>query len=377
MNVDDAGLYVSQSLLRHPVAVEAVRIASFQNTEATATEAEAESITTSTVHHPISSALINDGKICIDDEKRLISTDDISSEAVVEEPDTVLLNTTTFSDPDFDCNTPISLENISTKVEASQKPKMNSILHDATNRIRARRGRAGPMKAKGEDGIPLALTKRDIQLPDQNDKENVQFTRDKFEQNPVPIKVRFEESERVTMQDTPVTEPVMTFFEDDVDLDDTDGSVFDSENTPTKQLHSTKDGLHMNPATEETTCEGEVPTPVISNKSALILLSTKEEVKNSTEVFRKVSDCSVATSDTEEDSFMEVRISFDGSFWSEGMSSCRKMRQDDKLLQRGFKDNKYAYDCNSVENDGIVGDLIAAVNEMSNIICLNMAKLSC
>jgi hypothetical protein len=188
------------------------------------------------------------------------------------------LNTTTFSDPDFDDN--ISLGNISTTTEASPKPKMNSILLDATNRIRIRRGRAEPLKVKGDDGMPLALRKSDSKLPDQQNEENVQVTGDKLEQKCVPIEVRVEESERVATQETDVavtvTEPVMTFVEDGVDFDDTlfnDSS--NSGNTPSK-LNLIEDGLLMTPVTEET-CEDEVLTPVISNRNALTLVASTKE----------------------------------------------------------------------------------------------------
>jgi hypothetical protein len=140
-----------------------------------------------------------------------------------------------------------------------------------------------------------------------------------------------------------------------------------------------EDGLLMTSVTEET-CEGEVLTPVISNRisnrNALTLVaSTKEEVKNSTEVFTKSCNGYVAAP-LDKGSLMEVCSSLDGSSSSEGMSLGRKKRQDDPVLSCGIEDNMFVITCDSVAVDGIFEDLIAAVNEVANVFYLGMPKLS-
>ena len=226
----------------------------------------------------------------------------ISSQPTAEEKDDSLLNTTTFSEPDFGGDISDSKENTFTTTEAPSMPKTKSILRDTTNRVRNRRHR-------GED---------------KKDKvKNVQVDRYKQKaQNCVPIKTRVKQrqSEREASNETPVTfrQPEMTFFEDNEDYLDTtkfDGSFF-NEGFDIEADEEMKSRRHLMTERE---------TPVISNKSEGISVASTDEAVNK-----------ISFSEGER-SFMTVSFSLDDSILSGVMPSDGEKR-DEALFLCGLKD---------------------------------------
>jgi len=271
-------------------------------------------------------------------EKRGIIVDHIiSSQVAAGEKDNSLLNTTTFSDPDFDGNA-------FTTTEAPIKPKKKSVLRDATNRIKNLRG--GPSRVKGDKSKNLTRSKRGNKR-NQKDKVNVKQVSDQ-PQNCLPIKIRVEQSKRVATNEASVTfsEPEMTFFEDSLDFDATivSGSILNQ-------------GFEMEEEDMEIQLESRrlvfAQTPVINNKRELI-----PETNLS---------FSIATSEGDEGSFMTVSFSLDDSDLSEGGPSDRK-RQDDLFFSLGSEYNMLEINCYPKEVDEIYEDLITVVNGVANAL---------
>ena len=321
-DVDDAGFPCAGSSSSQP--------ASFR-TESIADHFAAVALTTARV------------SISNNNEKRGIIVDHIiSSQVAAGEKDDSLLNTTTFSDPDFDGNA-------FTTTEAPIKPKRKSVLRDATNRIRNRRG--GPSRVKGDKSKHLTRSKRGNK-PNQKEKVDVNVHGVKQvsdqPQNCLPIKIRVEQSKRVATNEASVTfsEPEMTFFEDSLDFDATivGGSILNQ-------------GFEMEEEDMEIQLESRrlvfAQTPVINNKRELI-----PETNLS---------FSTATSEGDEGSFMTVSFSLDDSDLSEGEPSDRK-RQDDLFFSLGSEYNMLEINCYPKEVDEIYEDLITAVNGVANAL---------
>lgn len=180
------------------------------------------------------------------DEKRGTKVDHriISSKPAADavEKDDSLLNTTTFSEPDFggsgdvsnkegntftmaapskpktksiSRNTTNSTISDSKGNRATSKPKSKtkSILRDTTNKVRNLREKSGPAKGKQQK------ENKERKSDDENDKVKVQVVREKQVLEPQkaqnygygPIKAQVKQSKRETSNETPVTfsQPVM------------------------------------------------------------------------------------------------------------------------------------------------------------------------
>ena len=328
-DVDDAGFPCAGSSSSQPKPQRNVfssrTTASFQ-TESIADHFAAVALTTARV------------SISNNNEKRGIIVDHIiSSQVAAGEKDNSLLNTTTFSDPDFDGNA-------FTTTEAPIKPKKKSVLRDATNRIKNLRG--GPSRVKGDKSKNLTRSKRGNKR-NQKDKVNVKQVSDQ-PQNCLPIKIRVEQNEQVATHEASVSfsEPEMTLFEDSLDFDATivGGSILNQ-------------GFEMEEEDMEIQLESRrlvfAQTPVINNKRELI-----PETNLS---------FSIATSEGDEGSFMTVSFSLDDSDLSEGGPSDRK-RQDDLFFSLGSEYNMLEINCYPKEVDEIYEDLITVVNGVANAL---------
>lgn len=251
---------------------------------------------------------INDERRDINVHYRIITS---QPEAKAMEKDDSLLNTTTFSEPDFGGDISNSKGNTFTTTAApsNSKPKTKSILRDITNR-----DRGGPIKGKHQKDKERKPGKVKLQVV--KDKQVLEPRKAQM-----ATKARVERSRRKGSNEAPVTfsQSEMTFFEDAQDYLDSkkfDGSVFSKsfDKAADKGTKARRRFLFSK--------RTEAKTPVVSNKSEDNPVTSTDDAANTTS---SLTDG-------------ENSFSLDDSILSEVMPSDGKRTDDEALFLCGMKD---------------------------------------